>query len=88
MVAGIVLFLWRWQFRQITKRVRNATRDDDQCKEQEVSSMSDSMVWLNDGKRELTRSGFKELVIWFKVQALHMSLCHKYWLQRINVAIC
>ncbi len=36
--------------------------------------MSDSMVWLKDGRRELTRLGFKELVIWFKVQALHMSL--------------
>ncbi len=29
------------------------------------------MVWLKDGKREVTRSGFKVLVTWFKVQALH-----------------
>jgi len=61
------------------------TRDDDKCKEQEVSSMSGSMVWLKDGRRELTRSGFEELVIWFK----HCTcLCHKYCLQRVVMVIC
>jgi len=42
------------------------------------------MVWLKDERRELTRSGFKELVIWFKVQGSRFKHCT--CLSVINIA--
>ena len=39
MVAGIVLLLWKWRFRLIMKRVKNAERGDDSVKNRKLAAL-------------------------------------------------